>query len=234
MKTEETIIDPAPEAEPRTDSSPVKALLIEDNPGDARLIQIMLAATDDGFFELEHVQRLEAGLQRIAQGGIGIVLADLSLPDSHGLETFSRLHARAPEVPIIVLSGLNDTALAVLAFTWDTPPVRWNFEFAWTLAFSSILATAIGWWLWTDVLARTPAGIAGLNALSAVGRGDSSWLRAACGSRARNAAQRHHPATSQRFPHGRRASQIAWSAPCVATSATLDGSVSFQFEPGAY
>lgn len=56
-------------------------------------------------------------------------------------------------------------ALAVLAWTWDTPPIRWNFEFAWTLAFSSILATAIGWWLWTDVLARTPAGVAGLNAL---------------------------------------------------------------------
>jgi sigma-B regulation protein RsbU (phosphoserine phosphatase) len=115
MKTEVTIMDPPPEAEPRADSSPVKALLIEDNPGDARLIQLMLAATDDGFFELEHVQRLEAGLERIAQGGIGIVLADLSLPDSHGLETFSSLHARAPEVPIIVLSGLNDTALAVQA-----------------------------------------------------------------------------------------------------------------------
>ena len=56
-------------------------------------------------------------------------------------------------------------ALAVLAWTWNTPPVRWNLEFAWTLAFSSILATAIGWWLWTDVLARTPAGVAGLNAL---------------------------------------------------------------------
>jgi drug/metabolite transporter (DMT)-like permease len=56
-------------------------------------------------------------------------------------------------------------ALAALSFLWDAEPVRWNFEFAWTLAFSAILATAVGWWLWTYVLAKSPAGITGLNAL---------------------------------------------------------------------
>lgn len=56
-------------------------------------------------------------------------------------------------------------ALAALALLHPHEPVRWNLEFAWTLAFSAILATAIGWWLWTYVLARTPAGITGLNAL---------------------------------------------------------------------
>lgn len=56
-------------------------------------------------------------------------------------------------------------AMAALALLHPHEPVRWNFEFAWSLAFSSILATAVGWWLWTYVLARTPAGIAGLNAL---------------------------------------------------------------------
>jgi drug/metabolite transporter (DMT)-like permease len=56
-------------------------------------------------------------------------------------------------------------ALAVLAWIWDTGPIHWNLEFAWTLAFSAILATAVGWWLWTYVLARSPAGITGLNAL---------------------------------------------------------------------
>ena len=55
--------------------------------------------------------------------------------------------------------------LAVLAFVHPHEPPRWNAEFVWTLLFSAILATAIGWWLWTWVLARTPAGIAGLNAL---------------------------------------------------------------------
>ena len=56
-------------------------------------------------------------------------------------------------------------ALAVLAMLWDAPPIRWNAEFVWALLFSSVLATAVGWWLWTYVLANSPAGIAGLNSL---------------------------------------------------------------------
>lgn len=56
-------------------------------------------------------------------------------------------------------------ALAILAFVHPHDPVRWNWEFAWTLAFSAVLATAVGWWLWTYVLAHSPAGITGLNAL---------------------------------------------------------------------
>jgi drug/metabolite transporter (DMT)-like permease len=56
-------------------------------------------------------------------------------------------------------------ALAILAFVHPHEPPRWNTEFVLTLAFSTIFATALGWWLWTYVLARTPAGIAGLNAL---------------------------------------------------------------------
>ncbi len=56
-------------------------------------------------------------------------------------------------------------ALTALAFLHPHAPIDWNFEFAWTLAFSAILATALGWWLWTWVLAHTPAGIMGLNSL---------------------------------------------------------------------
>jgi drug/metabolite transporter (DMT)-like permease len=56
-------------------------------------------------------------------------------------------------------------ALALLALVHPHDPIRWNAEFAWALAFSSILATALGWWLWTYVLARTPAGITGLASL---------------------------------------------------------------------
>jgi drug/metabolite transporter (DMT)-like permease len=55
--------------------------------------------------------------------------------------------------------------LTALALAWDAEPVRWNPEFVWTLLFSSVLATAVGWWLWTYVLANSPAGITGLNAL---------------------------------------------------------------------
>ena len=55
--------------------------------------------------------------------------------------------------------------LAALAFIHPHEGVRWNAEFAWALAYSAILATAGGWWLWTYVLARTPAGVTGLNSL---------------------------------------------------------------------
>jgi drug/metabolite transporter (DMT)-like permease len=63
-----------------------------------------------------------------------------------------------------LLFGL--AALAVLALVFARgQPIAWTFEFAWTLAYSAVAATAMGWWLWTYVLAHTPAGIAGLNAL---------------------------------------------------------------------
>lgn len=97
------------------DAAPTVVLLVEDNPGDARFIQLMLSEAGAGLFRLEQVERLEHGLERLAEGGVGIVLLDLFLPDSHGLETFSRLHAAAPELPIIVLSGLDDTTVAVQA-----------------------------------------------------------------------------------------------------------------------
>lgn len=93
----------------------ITALLIEDNPADARLIQYMLMDSGGGIFQLEHADRLARGLERMESPGIDIVLSDLSLPDSHGLETFTRLHAQAPQIPIIVLSGLNDTTVAVNA-----------------------------------------------------------------------------------------------------------------------
>ena len=95
--------------------SRIRALLIEDNPGDARLIELMLADADGGVFEVRHAGRLEEGLRELSAGGIDVVLSDLSLPDSHGLDTFARLHARAPHMPIIVLSGLNDTTVALTA-----------------------------------------------------------------------------------------------------------------------
>src|SRR5437016_1455289 len=93
----------------------IRALLIEDNPADARLIELMLAEADAESFELRKVERLEDGLRELGNGAVDVVLSDLSVPDSNGLETFQRLHARAPHVPIIVLSGLNDTTVALKA-----------------------------------------------------------------------------------------------------------------------
>ena len=92
---------------------PIKVLLIEDNPGDARLIEEMLSEVRGAPFDSEYVDRLSEGLSRLAAGGIDLILLDLGLPDSSGLDTFIRVHTQSPEVPIIVLSGLDDEVLAV-------------------------------------------------------------------------------------------------------------------------
>jgi len=94
-------------------AKPIRLLLIEDNPGDARLMELMLRGPAQDSFQLECVDRLASGFQRLANGDVDLVLLDLSLPDSHGPETFTKLHAHAPRVPIIVLSGLDDEEVAI-------------------------------------------------------------------------------------------------------------------------
>jgi PAS domain S-box-containing protein len=90
-----------------------KVLLVEDSPGDARLMREYLADPAGTAFRLEHASTLEAGLERLTKGDIDLVLLDLSLPDSPMPETFKRVHACAPEVPIIVMSGLDDEKFAI-------------------------------------------------------------------------------------------------------------------------
>jgi serine phosphatase RsbU (regulator of sigma subunit) len=112
--SQDFIVAPESAAEPDV-ISPLQILLIEDNAIDARLIQIMLSEAGGGFFELEPADRLSSGLRRLAKGDIGLVLLDLSLPDSQGLNTFARVHREARGVPIIVMSGLDDQTVAVNA-----------------------------------------------------------------------------------------------------------------------
>ena len=95
----------------------IKVLSIEDNPGDARLIRETLhEATTLGWdlpqFELIWVDTLSAGLARLDQGDVDVVLSDLDLPDSQAGDTFARLRAHAPDIPIVVLTGREDEALA--------------------------------------------------------------------------------------------------------------------------
>ena len=91
----------------------VKVLLVEDNPGDALLLRKGLKETDSARFEVTHVQRLSEGLQRLKESAYDVVLLDLGLPDSHGLETLVVARAQAPAVPIVVLTGFEDDALAL-------------------------------------------------------------------------------------------------------------------------
>ncbi len=96
---------------------PIKVLLIEDSVFATRHTQKMLAEANSSEFnvELECADQLSVGLKRLAEDRIDIVLLDLTLPDSHDLDTFTSVHAQAPEMPIIVLTGLEDEKLAVEA-----------------------------------------------------------------------------------------------------------------------
>ncbi len=90
-------------------------LLIEDKPGDARLIHFMLWEAPGKLFSVDHADRLSAGLERITAGGIDLILLDLHLPDSKGLATFLSVYEHAPDIPIVLLTGLNDESVAVEA-----------------------------------------------------------------------------------------------------------------------
>ncbi len=93
----------------------IRVLLIEDNPGDARLIREMLIEKGATKFNLEHVGRISEGLKRLSQDNIQVILLDLFLPDSHGLETVDRVCHAVPHLPVVVLTGIDDEALAIKA-----------------------------------------------------------------------------------------------------------------------
>ncbi|PYU36484.1 MAG: hybrid sensor histidine kinase/response regulator, partial [Acidobacteria bacterium] len=93
----------------------LQVLLVEDNAGDARLLREMFSTERAGSFELTHLLRMSEAVAHLAKGGVDIALLDLGLPDAQGLETVRRAHAVAPDVPVIVLTGLDDEALAAEA-----------------------------------------------------------------------------------------------------------------------
>jgi signal transduction histidine kinase len=94
-----------------TELRPLIVLLVEDNAGDARLIAELLGPST-GEVRLEHVDRLASGLERLGAGGVDVVLLDLGLPDSQGTATFTAVLRAAPTVPVIILTGRGDEALA--------------------------------------------------------------------------------------------------------------------------
>jgi two-component system, cell cycle response regulator len=94
---------------------PIHVLLIEDNPGDTRLIRESFNDAGGGNFELTCADTLAGGLACLAERAIDVILLDLSLPDSFGLETIGRVQAKAPDMPIVVLTGHRDDTLSVTA-----------------------------------------------------------------------------------------------------------------------
>ena len=98
-----------------TDPEPLRVLLVEDNPGDARLVREMLAEMNTERYEVVATDRLAETLDQLANRPFDAILLDLNLPDSYGLATLIKVRAVAPHVPVIVVSGLADEEMAIHA-----------------------------------------------------------------------------------------------------------------------
>ncbi|TNC97092.1 MAG: Signal transduction histidine kinase [Stygiobacter sp.] len=94
---------------------PIRVLLLEDDPADARLVDLMLRKAPRTVFSVEICSKLAQAVERLAQGGFNVVLADLSLPDSSGLATLKALTDAAPDMAVVVLTGNDDDAQAIEA-----------------------------------------------------------------------------------------------------------------------
>ena len=92
---------------------PIHVLLVEDNREHSELLARLLAASEYPQFSVASEGTLSAGIARIADRVPDIVLLDLSLPDSAGVDTFRRMNAAAPAVPIVILSGAADVTSSI-------------------------------------------------------------------------------------------------------------------------
>jgi signal transduction histidine kinase/CheY-like chemotaxis protein len=96
-------------------SPPIRVLLVEDNPGDAFLVQELLSEVGGLQLSVNRVERVAEALEQLAQSRFDAVLLDLSLPDARGLEAVHRVRSALPEITIVVLSGLADEQTALQA-----------------------------------------------------------------------------------------------------------------------
>jgi two-component system cell cycle response regulator len=93
----------------------IQILLIEDNPADARLLREALAEIATSRFEVTHHKTLAQALKSLAKTKPDVILSDLGLPDSQGLDTVRQLHDAAPEAPLVVLTALADESFGTQA-----------------------------------------------------------------------------------------------------------------------
>jgi PAS domain S-box-containing protein len=93
----------------------IKVLIVEDDPGDARLAEVALSRSGHFVFETETTDCLSMALDRLRDGVFDVVLLDIGLPDSQGLDTVSRVHSTNQEIPIVVLTGIDDEETGIQA-----------------------------------------------------------------------------------------------------------------------
>jgi len=93
----------------------LKVLMIEDNPAYADLLKELLTENPAKSFDIHHFDRLETGIKYLNEDTPDIILLDLFLPDSRGIETVEAMTSKAANIPIVVLTGLSDEDAAVQA-----------------------------------------------------------------------------------------------------------------------
>jgi len=96
----------------------LKVLVIEDDPNYFILVNERLSQNHDPSFELTRSKHMQSGLERLREGDMDVVLLDLMLPDSEGLDSFLSVHRAFPAVPVIILTSVDDDDLAAQAIAW--------------------------------------------------------------------------------------------------------------------
>jgi CheY-like chemotaxis protein len=97
------------------DKPHIRVLIIEDDEGDAELIRRFLSKAKNTYFDTECAALMSSGVDLLGKKDFDVILSDLGLPDSRGVETFVKLHTRYPNIPAIVLTGLDDEDTALSA-----------------------------------------------------------------------------------------------------------------------
>ncbi len=108
---------------------PIKVLMIEDNMGDYKLILKLLEKSENAKFELVHSQRLSSGVELLENNNFDVILLDLGLPDSDGLESFNVILKRHPEIPTIILTGLANEETGIKAIKYGAQDYLVKGEF---------------------------------------------------------------------------------------------------------
>jgi two-component system sensor histidine kinase UhpB len=120
-------------------SEPLSILVIEDNPSDSFLIEQMLSTSELAIEKIFTCEHLADGIRLIEQNQISIVLSDLSLPDSFGMETFLKIRKHSSQIPVIILTGLSDSEMALQALKKGAQDYLVKGEFNTSFLVKSIL-----------------------------------------------------------------------------------------------
>jgi signal transduction histidine kinase len=147
----------------------LSVLMVEDNPGDANLVQEYLGSTAPDAYHIIRCERLSEALDHLEHEECDVILLDLSLPDSRGLSTFDAIKAHASGIPIVILTGFNDDVLAAQAIkigAMDFLPKK-SLDGS---VLNRTIRHAIERTHWEDTIRRTEEHLRRLEKMESIGR----------------------------------------------------------------